>query len=77
MERTRLLGAIGAAGLGLGMLAMIGGGFAGELGGFITGYGLLVVLSAAYLLLGLAVRARLARRPRVAPRAIPAIQGNR
>lgn len=64
MERTRALRTFGTIGLAIGIVAMIGGGFAGELGGFVTGYGLLVVLSATYLLLGLAVRERLAHRPR-------------
>ena len=64
MERTRALRAFGMFGLAIGLVAILGGGYAGELGGFVTGYGLLVLLSAAYLLLGVAVRERLAHRPR-------------
>jgi len=64
MERTRALRVFGTLGLAIGLVAVLGGSYAGELGGFVTGYGLLVVLSAAYLLLGLAVRERLAHRPR-------------
>jgi hypothetical protein len=74
MERTRALRLFGTIGLATGIAAMVGGGYAGELGGFVTGYGLLVVLSATYLLLGLAVRERLAHRPRSVQRPLPAPQ---
>jgi hypothetical protein len=66
MERTGALRIIGTLGVGLGVVVMAAGGFAGELGGFVTGYGLLVVLSAGCLLLGLAIRERLAHEPRPA-----------
>ena len=74
MERTRALRIFGTIGLATGIAAMVGGGFAGELGGFVTGYGLLVVLSATYLLLGLALRERLAHRPRSVQQPLPAPQ---
>lgn len=74
MERTRALRIFGTIGLAAGIAAMVGGGFAGELGGFMTGYGLLIVLSATYLLLGLAVRSRLATRARPAGQSLPAAQ---
>ena len=51
------------AGLGLGSLAMVGGtAIGGELGPLAIGYGLLVALSALYLVLGLAIRERVWRR---------------
>jgi hypothetical protein len=61
MERTRALRVLGTLDLALGLVAMIAGDYVGELGGFVSGYGLLVVLSAAYLLLGLDTRALRAR----------------
>lgn len=54
----------GIVGLALGLAVMAAGSIAGELGGFLTGYGLLMVLSAGYLLAGLALRAAVARRGR-------------
>jgi hypothetical protein len=77
MERTRAMRVLGSLGLALGVVAMVGGGYFGELGGFVTGYGLLVVLSAAYLLLGLAVRERLAHRPRPARQPLTSQQVSR
>ena len=53
----------GLAGLALGSLAMIGSTAIGsELGPLLAGYGLLVALSALYLVAGLAVRDRAAGR---------------
>lgn len=53
------------AGLGLGSLAMVGGtAIGGDVGPLAVGYGLLVVLSALYLVAGLAVRERIWRRLR-------------
>jgi len=47
------------AGLGLGSLALVGGtAIGGELGPLAAGYGLLVALSAIYLVAGLAIRER-------------------
>lgn len=47
------------AGLGLGSLGMVGGtAIGGELGPLAIGYGLLVALSALYLVAGLAIRER-------------------
>jgi hypothetical protein len=52
-----------AFGLGLGSLAMVGGSaVGGELGPLVAGYGLLVALSALYLVAGLAIRQRVWRR---------------
>ena len=51
------------AGLGLGSLAMVGGtAIGGEIGPLAVGYGLLVALSALYLVAGLAIREGVWRR---------------
>ncbi len=51
------------AGLGLGSLAMVAGtAIGGEIGPLAVGYGLLVALSALYLVTGLAIRERVWRR---------------
>ncbi len=51
------LWSIGIGGLGLGSLSMVGGtAIGGELGPLAIGYGLLVALSALYLVGGLAIR---------------------
>ena len=51
------------AGLGLGSLSMVGGtAIGGELGPLVVGYGLLVAMSALYLVIGLAIRERVWRR---------------
>ena len=51
------------AGLALGSLAMVGGtAIGGEIGPLAVGYGLLVALSALYLVAGLAIRERVWRR---------------
>lgn len=53
----------GLAGLALGSLAMIGSTAIGsELGPLLAGYGLLVALSALYLVAGLAIRDRAGRK---------------
>jgi hypothetical protein len=53
------LWSIAIAGLAFGSLGMVGGtAFGGELGPLVVGYGLLVALSALYLVGGLAVRER-------------------
>jgi hypothetical protein len=62
MRRERLLTGFGLGGLALGLVAIAAAGFAGELARLFTGYGLLVVLAAVYLLLGLVARRLLARR---------------
>jgi len=64
MRHDRLLGAIGWAGLAFGFAVTIAGRFGGEFGQLMSGYGTLVIASAAYLLVGLAVRKALARRVR-------------
>ena len=73
MTHDRVLRVFGLAGLAIGAVAMAAGSVAGDLSGFVTGYGLLVVLSAAYLLVGLALRALLAHRPRPAGHHIPVL----
>ena len=60
-NRFRLLHA-GWAGLAAGLVLMGLGQLGGELSAMIRGYGLLLALSAAWLLGGLAVRAMLSRR---------------
>jgi hypothetical protein len=51
------------AGLGIGSLSMVGGtAIGGELGPLAVGYGLLVAMSALYLVIGLAIRERVWRR---------------
>ena len=51
------------AGLALGSLGMVGGtAVGGQIGPMIIGYGLLVALSALYLVAGLAIRERAGRR---------------
>ena len=62
MGHERLLGAVGVAGLAFGLLVMIAGRLGGELEGLLSGYGSLVIASAAYMLIGLAVRRQVARR---------------
>jgi hypothetical protein len=53
--------AIGA--LGLGSLTMVGGTvIGGELGPMVAGYGVLVVVAALYMVLGIAIRERVWRR---------------
>ncbi|TMB52177.1 MAG: hypothetical protein E6J50_02560 [Chloroflexi bacterium] len=62
MERDRFLGAIGLAGLAFGLFVVIAGRLGGEVERLMSAYGSLVILSAAYLLVGLTVRRLLARR---------------
>ena len=66
MGHHRLLGAIGWAGLAFGLAVTVAGRFGGEFGQLMSGYGSLVMASAAYLLVGLAVRRVLERRGRSA-----------
>ncbi len=57
------LWSIAVGGLGLGSLSMVGGtAVGGELGPLAIGYGLLVALSAVYLVTGLAIRERVWQR---------------
>jgi hypothetical protein len=56
MVRTHRLRGAGLTGLVVGIGAMVLGTFGGEIGRLGTGYGLLLVLAAGYLLAGLAVR---------------------
>ena len=52
------------AGLALGSLGMVGGTVVdSELGPMVVGYGLLIALSALYLVAGLAIRERVWQRP--------------
>ena len=64
MTHDRVLTAAGLAGFVFGLAVTAAGGVGGEFGQLMSGYGLLVTGSAAYLLVGLAVRRLLARRPR-------------
>jgi hypothetical protein len=55
----RNLWSMAIAGLALGSLAMVGGtAIGGELGPLAVGYGLLIALTALYLVAGLAIRER-------------------
>jgi hypothetical protein len=57
------LWSIAIGGLGLGSLSMVGGtAIGGELGPLAIGYGLLIALSALYLVAGLAIRERVWQR---------------
>lgn len=59
----RVLWSIALAGVAFGSLAMVGGTAIGDgVGALATGYGLLVVLAALYLIVGLAIRDRIRRR---------------
>lgn len=64
MQREQLLRRFGIIGLAIGFGSMAAGPIAGELGGMLAGYGSLVLLSAAYLLAGLAIRDRVRHRVR-------------
>jgi VIT1/CCC1 family predicted Fe2+/Mn2+ transporter len=73
MQRSKMW-SFAVAGLALGSLGMVGGTVVGgELGPMAVGYGLLVALSALYLVTGLAIRELVWRRvSRIeAPRAHP------
>lgn len=79
----RVLWSIALAGVGFGSLAMVGGTAVGEgVGALAVGYGVLVVLAALYMIVGLAVRDRIGhrssahRRPETAP-AIDRLAGHR
>jgi hypothetical protein len=74
---------IALAGVGFGSLAMVGGTAIGDgVGALAIGYGVLVVLAALYMIVGLAIRDRIDRRasaPRVgeATTAIDRLAGHR
>jgi hypothetical protein len=56
------LWSVALAGIGFGSLAMVGGtAIGGEIGPLAVGYGILVVLAALYLVVGLAIRQRVWR----------------
>jgi hypothetical protein len=58
-----LLWSIALAGLGFGSLAVVGGTAIGDgVGALAAGYGLLVILAALYMIVGLAIRDRIGRR---------------
>jgi hypothetical protein len=62
MQRSKMW-SFAVGGLALGSLGMVGGTVVGgELGPMAVGYGLLVALSALYLVTGLAIRERVWRR---------------
>lgn len=56
MERRQLLRGAGMVGVVFGVAAMVAGLLGGELGQLGVGYGLLLLLAAGYLLVGLAIR---------------------
>jgi len=59
----RMLWSIALAGLGFGSLTMVGGTAVGDgVGALAVGYGVLVVLTALYMIVGLAIRDRIDRR---------------
>lgn len=64
MQRNQFLRRFGLVGLVLGLATFVIAPFVGELGGMLVGYGSLVVFSAGYLLVGLAIRDRLRHRTR-------------
>jgi hypothetical protein len=76
MHRERALRTFGIGGIVVGIVALAAGPFTGELGSMLAGYAVLVLLSAAYLLAGLAIRDRVRRRARQT-RAIPAYGSQR
>lgn len=75
------LWSMGIGGLGLGSLSMVGGtAIGGELGPLAIGYGLLVAVSALYLISGLAIRERVWQRisrPMVSPARPDRLAGRR
>jgi hypothetical protein len=66
-----LLAVMGGAGLLLGLALAAAGNVGGDLGQMLTGYGLLVLGAATYLLLGLGVKVLLDRRNRPRPAGSP------
>ena len=59
----RILWSIALAGLAFGSLTMVGGTAIGDgVGALAAGYGVLVVLSALYMIAGMAIRDRVGRR---------------
>lgn len=59
----RVMWSIALAGVGFGSLAVVGGIAIGEgVGALAIGYGVLVVLAALYMIVGLAIRDRIDRR---------------
>ena len=60
----RVMWSTALVGLGFGSLTMVGGTAIGDgVGALAAGYGVLVVLAALYMIVGLAIRDRLGRRP--------------
>jgi hypothetical protein len=76
MHRDQILRSFGIMGMAVGTAALVIGPLTGELGSMLAGYGSLVLLSAAYLLAGLAIRDRIRRRTRTTT-AIPAYSSQR
>ena len=76
MQREHILRRFGIIGLAIGFGALAAGPVAGELGSMLAGYGSLVLLAAAYLLAGLAIRDRVRRRVSARP-TVPAYGTNR
>ncbi len=76
MHREKILRSIGVGGMVIGLAALVVGPMTGELGSMLAGYGVLVLVSAAYLLAGLAIRDRIRRRARTV-RQVPVYGGQR
>ncbi|HEX7171558.1 MAG TPA: hypothetical protein VF365_03000 [Candidatus Limnocylindria bacterium] len=75
------LWSVALAGLGLGSLSMVGGtAIGGDIGPLATGYGLLVIFAALYMIAGLAIRERVWRRvsrPNAATPTVDRLAGRR
>jgi hypothetical protein len=72
----RIMWSTALAGLAFGCLSMVGGTAIGDgVGALAAGYGVLVVLAALYMIVGLAIRDRIGRRSPThrAPEAAPSI----
>ncbi len=76
MHRQQILRGFGLFGAVAGLVLLAVGPFTGELGSMLAGYGLLVLVGAAYLLAGLAIRDRVRRRARTA-RTVPVYSAQR
>jgi hypothetical protein len=71
MGHDRLLTAAGLAGLAFGLGVVTAARLGAELEQMMSGYGVMVMLAAAYLLVGLTLRRLVARRSRVSRGRVP------
>lgn len=71
MGHDRLLTAAGLTGLAFGLGVVTAARLGGELEQMMSGYGVMVMLAATYLLVGLALRRLVARRSRVSRGPVP------